>query len=425
MKRMGKWGIGIAAACVGLALTVGVGIALGSKREARSGVVSVGVQRVADATRLAVSAPVSTSVRFDADFFDRALGGARVAGVTITRLPDATRGTLKLGYGELSVSQTVSRENLAYLSFVSADAREASFSFVPKTDEGEVGYEVSCVIRFTEGQNTAPVGESADVYTHAGLALDGMLSASDPEGDALYFEVSAYPKNGTVMLDAKTGAYTYMPQEGFDGEDIFCWRVQDENGAFGEERECRVSVMPHTVGYFFADMTGNGAHSAALCVTEKGLLSGEVIGGKHYFHPERTLTRAAFVAMLLDAAEIKCPDAESTGFADDADIPRAMRGAIKYAKEKGWLGEGNAFRPHDAITRAEAAEIAARVFSLGAPSYGEIASDHQSIPASVVDAIYAAFEGGYLPAMSDGSLSYASALTRAEAAVMLARIVRG
>ena len=296
---------------------------------------------------------------------------------------------------------------------------------MPVSEQGTLSYEVSCVICFTDGENAAPTSAGASAYTHAGLSLGGVLQASDPDGDALYFEVSVYPTNGTISLDAKTGAFTYTPREGFDGEDAFCWRVQDENGAYGDERECRVSVMPLATGYYFADMEGNGAHSAALYVSEQGLLSGEVMGGKHYFHPERTLTRAAFVSILLRAAEIKCPEAESTGFVDDADIPHGMRGAIRYAKEKGWLGEDSVFRPNDAITRAEAAEIASRVFSLSAPSYSEIASDHQSIPASVVDALYAAFEGGYLPVAADGALSYASALTRAEAAVMLTRIARG
>ncbi len=425
MRVTKKWLVPLAAACVAVALGVTTGVALRASRKASSSVVSVGVQRVADAARLAVSAPVGESVRFDAAFFDRVLGGEALCSIQLTRLPDATAGKLMLGYGEASRGQTVKRENLSYLSFTPCGDGEASFSFMPVGENGELGYEVSCVIRFIEGDNGAPVGESADVYTHAGLSLGGVLEASDPDGDALYFEVSTYPKNGTVMLNGKTGAYTYVPRAGFDGEDVFCWRVQDENGAFGEERECRVSVMPHEAGYFFADMEGNGAHSAALCVSERGLLSGEVIGGRHYFHPTRTLTRAAFVSILLRAAEVKFSDAESTGYADDADIPQGMRGAIRYAREKGWLGEDSVFRPNDAITRAEAAAIAARVFSLSAPGYGEIASDHQSIPASVVDALYAAFEGGYLPAMSDGTLSHASPLTRAEAAIMLTRIVRG
>ncbi|MBO7341942.1 MAG: S-layer homology domain-containing protein, partial [Clostridia bacterium] len=152
-------------------------------------------------------------------------------------------------------------------------------------------------------------------------------------------------------------------------------------------------------------------------------MSGERVGGKHYFHPERALSRGAFVAILLEAAEIKAPDAEDTGFTDNEDIPRGMRGAVKYAKEQGWLGKDTVFRPHDAITRAEAAAIAARVLGLSAPGYGDAVKDHAGIPVDVVDALYSAYEGGYLTTSADGTLSHAAALTRADAALFFARVI--
>ncbi|MBQ9778390.1 MAG: S-layer homology domain-containing protein [Clostridia bacterium] len=41
----------------------------------------------------------------------------------------------------------------------------------------------------------------------------------------------------------------------------------------------------------------------------------------------------------------------------------------------------------------------------------------------MVDALYAAYEGGYLSTMQDGTLAPASALTRGEAAVFFARVI--
>lgn len=424
MKLKRKWVLTAATACAALALCACACVVLGTRREARSPVVSVGVQRVADTARLCLSAPVGESVRFDESCFDVALGGAPLSALTVTRLPDATAGELMLGYGEVSCSQTVLRENFSYLSFAPVSGEEASFCFLPVTKDGTCGYEVCCTLRFTEGQNGAPVGESAALQTHAGLALDGRLAASDPNGDALFFEAVSYPENGTLMLDGATGAFTYLPRAGFDGADTFTWRVQDENGAFGETREVALTVRPLVTGYYYADMEGHAAHSAALSVTERALMSGEMIGGKPYFHPERTLTRAAFVAMLLRAAEVECPATGSTGYTDDADIPPHMRGAVKVARERGWLGEDTVFRPHDAITRAEAARIAAGALGLTAPSYDEAVRDHDKIPVGTVDALYAVFEGGYLPVMSDGTLSPDTKLTRAEAAVMLAKVAK-
>ena len=100
-----------------------------------------------------------------------------------------------------------------------------------------------------------------------------------------------------------------------------------------------------------------------------------------------------------------------------------MRGAVKYAREQGWLGEDTVFRPQDAITRAEAAAIAAKVLGLSAPGYQDTVKDHAGIPVSVVDALYAAYEGGYLATSADGSLSHAAALTRGDAAIFFARVL--
>jgi hypothetical protein len=199
--------------------------------------------------------------------------------------------------------------------------------------------------------------------------------------------------------------------------------VQDVYGAYSMPCAVKITVRELATGYLYSDIEDGNRHTCALTVSEKGLLTGEKVGGKHYFHPERALSRAAFVTILLEAAEIKVPDAEDTGYTDNADIPRGMRGAIKYAKEQGWLGEDTVFRPRDAVTRAEAAAIAAKVLQLSAPGYGDAVKDHARIPVSVVDALYAAYEGGYLATSAGGELLHAEALTRGDAAVFFARVL--
>ena len=160
-------------------------------------------------------------------------------------------------------------------------------------------------------------------------------------------------------------------------------------------------------------------------MTETGLMGGEATGGKHYFHPDRALTRAAFVAILMDAADVDFPEATDTGFADDAEIPKGMKGAIKYAKEQGWLGSNERFRPHEPITRAEAAQIAAAVLQLSAPGYHETVEDFESIPVQAADALYAIYEGGYITTLADGSIAPLGELTRGDAARFFAKILDG
>ena len=388
--------------------------------------VSAGLQHLADEAYFAASAPEGQSVCFSPEWFDKSLQGGRVTAITVLSLPDITAGELKLGYGEVSVGQTVSRDNLSYLSYTPLEGgSEGQFSFVPQTADGTAGYALTCRLFATDGVNCCPAatGSVMAVSTYSTLTLDGTLAADDPEGDALYFEVVSYPTNGTLTLDRATGRFSYAPIDDFAGSDSFVWRVQDEHGAISEQMSVEVTVRTLATGYLFSDIADNGAHAAALFMAEKGLMSGEKLGGKHYFRPEHTLTRAAFVAILLDAADVEYPQAEDTGFADDSDIPRGMKGAIKYAREQGWLGKDSVFRPNDAITRAEAASIAANVLGLSAPGYNDAVEDHHAIPVSVVDALYSAYEGGYIETMADGTLAPASALTRADAAGFFARVL--
>ena len=416
-----------ASVCAGLAVILaGAAFFIFGERTASSLVISAGMQHLADGTYLAASSKAGEQISFDAAFFDNAVRGEQVSAITVTALPDLTAGELLLGQGEVSVGQRIDRENLSYLRYIPSNgAKNADFCFVPQTEDGALCYELKCHLMQYEGVNCCPAatGSVTAVSTHASLGVSGTLSAEDADGDALVFEVLEYPANGTLTIDAETGDFLYRPVGDFHGEDSFSWRVQDVYGAYSASARVEITVRELATGYLFSDIEDDRIHSAALLVGERGLMSGERMGGKHYFHPERALSRGAFVAILLEAAEIKAPDAEDTGFTDNEDIPRGMRGAVKYAKEQGWLGKDTVFRPHDAITRAEAAAIAARVLGLSAPGYGDAVKDHAGIPVDVVDALYSAYEGGYLTTSADGTLSHAAALTRADAALFFARVI--
>lgn len=428
VKLLKKRSVGILVACAFLLGAAFFVYEVFVDRPPESVTVSAGLQHLADESYVAASAVAGQGVTFTAAWFDTTLGGGAVKSVTVTALPPATEGVLKLGHGEVTVGQSIPRETLSYLSFTPNDGvRKSTFCFVPTLEDGTAGYALTCHMSITDTVNCCPTGTktATAVSTHESLALTGVLTATDPEGDGLCFEICDYPTNGTVFLDSQTGAFVYTPNADYHGKDSFTWRVQDENGAFAPEATVSITVRELTTGYTFTDMAGDINHTHALRVSERGLLGGEEMGGKHYFHPKKALTRAAFVAILLDAAEIDAPEAESTGYKDDADIPAPMKGAIKYAKEQGWLGEDESFRPNDPITRAEAAEIAAKVLSLSAPQYHETVVDFDAIPVDVADAVYAIYEGGYISTLAEGKLAPMGELTRGDAAKFFAKILDG
>lgn len=395
-------------------------------KEAESAVVSAGVQQFADQAAVTCAAPVGKNITFSAAWADEALGGAPVAALTVTALPPATDGTLYLGHGAVHVGETVSRDTLSYLSFAANEGvTESAFSFAPATEAGACGFDVTCRLRFYDSVNCCPTGTKSvmAVSTHETLVLTGTLLAVDPEGGQLCFEICDYPKNGTISLNSETGDFTYTPSDGFCGTDAFTWRAQDDFGAYSAPARVDVTVRELKTGYVYADIADNGVQTAALYVSERELLTGETVGKQHYFHPDDEVPRAVFVTVLVQAAGINAPDVNDTGFADDAEIPRRMKGAIKYAKDAGWLGDDAAFRPHAAVTRAEAAAIAAKALDLAAPGYAETVRDFSAIPVGIADAVYALFEGGYITTFADGTLAPARVLTRGDAAKFFARVL--
>jgi len=81
--------------------------------------------------------------------------------------------------------------------------------------------------------NTAPVFAAPTTVTVSGtedVLVTGVAKATDPEGSALAYSVVTAAKNGTVALDAATGAYTYTPNLDYNGTDSFVVSAKDPVG---------------------------------------------------------------------------------------------------------------------------------------------------------------------------------------------------
>ena len=64
--------------------------------------------------------------------------------------------------------------------------------------------------------------------------LNGTLSATDVDGDALSFAITKGPRRGiAVITNGATGAFTYTPNADFAGTDSFTFQATDPAGASG------------------------------------------------------------------------------------------------------------------------------------------------------------------------------------------------
>ena len=396
-------------------------------------ILSQGVQILSASTEMAVWGPRGNDVTFEAEDFSRNLNLSRIDYIKVLSLPSAAEGELLMGSVRVSAGQIISGENLAHLCFSAADdsVTKASFTF----SANGTATAVTCNVHLLNGTNYAPTVSMASsatlqMSTYRDREAHGRLSAYDPDGDALVFEIVKTPANGSVLLtDRSEGTYVYAPRSGFTGSDEFSYVARDVYGNYSSATTVKLRVMTSGTSVTYVDMADSKAANAALALTEAGVMSGVEIGNQHFFYPDRTVTRAELLVMAMNAAGITdVPASESTGFDDDADIATAMKGYVSAAYQMGYISgtlkEGKlCFLPNEEINRAEAAVMICAI--LGEESSGVIPTfaDGAEIPVWAQESIYTLNTLGVMDA-TDGYISPTSPLTREQAALILQAVTR-
>ena len=179
-----------------------------------------------------------------------------------------------------------------------------------------------------------------------------------------------------------------------------------------------LSTMPAVAA--FSDTDGHWAEKTLTEWQDQKRINGYSDGG---FHPDASVTRAEFAKMINHILNFTAEGAVSFTDVNRADwfySEVAKAAAAGYAQ-----GSGGAFRPEQAITRAEAAVMIARAAKLTAnEKRADAFADASSIPAWAKDSAGAAAESGYMSGYPDGTFGADSFITRAEAVVTLDRVLK-
>ncbi len=373
---------------------------------------------------------VGEELRFLKSDFEAALGTARLGGITVKTLPEASTGKLFLNGREVKAGDRIRGENLSKLTFRAASdtVTEASFTF---RAEGASVSDTLCKIRFTETLNRAPsVGHLTEewltVSTQCELPISGRLSAYDPEGDALCYFVSAYPKNGTLVLD-RSGEYLYRPSKSFTGSDGFSYVVRDALGNYSEEASVQISVSARAASYEYRDLEMGTVYASALSMEAQGIMQGRILGDERYFDPDESVSLGDFVVMAMKAGAER-PIASETFFDNNSEIHTALRGYIAAAQRKGYIigcfEDGKLLFPHtETVTRAEAALIVSRILGVKGGETVTVFADADSIPSRAASAVYTLHDLGILPAEDGETIAANEPLTRGVCAQMLAAMI--
>lgn len=392
--------------------------------------VSPALHVLAAGTDMRVATLIGNDYEFSADDFARAVNLAKPEYITVTSLPDPEKGALYVGSDGVVTGQTLRASDLSLLVFepVGGSVGQSSFTF---TVNGSA-YEMTCVVCMLASINASPTTSAVpsgamSLAAYANTTAFGVLGGYDPEGDALTFEVVSYPENGILRLvDTATGAYTYTPGKDYVGQDSFVYVLRDCYGNYSAAGKVSVSVQTCTVSQRYDDLDGESCLSAALQMTEQGLMSGTKKGSLYCFEPDRQISRVDFLVTAMNAVGMTCAPVSDTGFADDADIPTAMKGYVKTAYEKGYVSavseKGNLyFKPNESISRAEAAVILSNLIGYANQKIPTGFTD--TVPAFANDAVVSLYSLGILQTPT-GAVNAAEKMTRGDVAEWLARTVR-
>ena len=283
-----------------------------------------------------------------------------------------------------------------------------------------------------EGQspavNSVPIAQTQSFETCKNVAYTGRLAATDPEGDAITFQLAQKPARGSLELtDPATGEFVYTPFENKTGKDSFTFVALDDQGNISEPAKVSLRIRKPNTKVTYADMGGQASYNAAIRLAEEGVLVGERVGDAYYFHPDEPVSRSQFLALAMSALDCQpLSDAISTGFADDASIPTWCKGYVSAALQqgavRGYPGQDGqvVFAPESSVTRAEAAVILDRMLSVTDVAVTTFYPDTVAAPAWAFQAAANLESAGVLDTGAAGTLSLDDTLTRGQCAQLLA-----
>ncbi|MDP4270063.1 MAG: Ig-like domain-containing protein, partial [Bacteroidota bacterium] len=102
-------------------------------------------------------------------------------------------------------------------------------SFSVTVSDGNGGTNTVVVNVTVTPVNDAPIATATPITTPEDTPINGTVTATDVDGDALTFSKATDPTHGTVVVNAD-GTYTYTPNANYNGPDSFSVTVSDGNG---------------------------------------------------------------------------------------------------------------------------------------------------------------------------------------------------
>ena len=348
---------------------------------------------------------------------------AAADGIFLTSVPQETLATVRYGSRVLKAGDALPTEALGDLTLEAkcVTAQEVTIGYCTLSD-GVLSGVQELKLSILPKEDQPPTAEDGSLETYKNIAGSGTLSAADPEGKPLTYNLVKEPKRGSVELH-EDGTFTYTPDKNKVGKDSFTYTVTDSGGNTSQEAKISIEIRKPTDKATYADMDGDPDAFYAMWLKEAGLFTGATVGGNLCFEPEKTVSRGEFLVMVMKLVDAQADETGLTsGFSDEAATPVWLQPYIVSALGSGMISgvsseDGVVFRPEAALSRAEAAVMLQNVLQLPAPTAKTVFSqtDADAVPAWAADATAALSAAG----ISLGDTAQADAITRREVGKLL------
>lgn len=311
----------------------------------------------------------------------------------------------------------------------SGNVLTASYQYSHAMGYEEKGTVFAWFISDHANEGFTQVGENKASYT---------LSSSD---NGKYFKVSVQPisaasedltlEHSGKTVESAVYCASYKSSSGGGGSSSGGGGGSSSSSKKGSSATLKIpaaSVSESDVSAGTIDLTdvrGHWAEKEIFSLYDKNIIKGRT---EHTFEPNSSITRAEFASLLVRALQLSA-DGEAIDFADvsaDSWYYTAMQAAAQYGLI---TGDGGYAYPERCITRAEMAAMIVRAYELTHEAIalnGDLLAfdDAASIPEWAVTYVCKAKEAGLVNG-SDGLFRPHDNASRAEAAVMLERVMQG
>ncbi len=398
--------------------------------------VSYGLRVMAADTEMVFSGMCGNEISFSAEDIRRAMNLSNLDYITVTELPAVGDGTLFVGSVGAAKGQVISAGSLNLLSFAAANDAKPGEATMKIAVNGS-DYAVTCRLCLVDRLNYTPTVSlaptvSLNIETYRDLPTAGTVSAYDPEGDEMTYEIVRYADHGRIVLtDRHTGAYLYTPDASYVGRDSFDYVVRDRYGNYSTSATVSIQISQPPASVTYADIEGNRAAGAILKVSALGFMNGTQVGSEHYFKPTEAISRVEFLVTAMQAAGITAEtvkDCVAPSVADLEAIPVSMQPFVQYALQKNYISTKSLsgksyFRPNDTITRAEAAVLLSNIIGYATEDTVTAFADADAVPAWSGQALTSLRALGIITAL-DGNANASATMTRANTAEWLCKAVQ-